>query len=74
MLRALTCLAMACAAGAVLAADADQDGIADHVERRLGMHSDRPDQLQLVYDDKVKGEGDTSCGRDLRDAYDFTRV
>ena len=54
--------------------DTDGDGIPDAVEQQLGMDANRADKLTLILDDKAKGQGDTSHGRELRDAYDFTRV
>lgn len=49
------CLA---ASGLAWAADADGDGIADAVERRLGTNPDVPEQFVLLINDGAKGAGD----------------
>ena len=77
MARTLICLAIVLCSSVYSGpapVDTDNDGIPDAVERRLAMDPNRPDKLDLVHDDKAKGQGDKSCGADLRDAYDFTRV
>ena len=59
---------------AAAGADTDRDGIPDAVERKLAMDPRTPDELTLVLDDRAAGQGDKTLGRNLRDAYDFTRI
>lgn len=57
-----------------LAADADGDGIPDHVEARIGTDPGHPETFEVIHGDGVRGEGDKSVGKQLVPHGDFTRI
>ncbi len=62
--------------GRVLAqgADADGDGLPDAIEEQLGTDPNFAEPLQLLFDDKAKGEGDTTVNAKHKLAPDVTKV
>ena len=43
-----------------LAQDRDKDGLPDEIEVQLGTNPDLDEGLQLIIDDKLRGQGDES--------------
>ena len=72
-MHALILLALVLPAPGALAQDRDGDGIPDDIEVLLGTNPDLDEGLQLVIDDKTRGQGDQNIGRGP-DAPDIDQV
>ncbi|MEA3401811.1 MAG: hypothetical protein U9R79_11275 [Armatimonadota bacterium] len=75
-MRRLVLLMLLAMAGAPPAAaqDADSDGIPDAVEAGIGSDPALTTPLEVVFEDRARGEGDESVGADLTVAHDLVRV
>lgn len=67
-------LVAVCLASCALAQETLTPDLSPEIREALGLEADLPYTFELLHDDKSKDEGDTSIGRELETAGDFTKI